>query len=159
MTFLTIPCRWNTCMAHRSLNMASGAPKTLGPGILVASSPNINLSTNMVSAPSSVPPPPHRKYLPLPMQGTTCGNQKWSPPPVWVATNGPASICHHVHTSIRYTAKNWMQHSAGYVRITATALLLSQNSPRSNSDHLFFKISWGSILDRYTCIHAHQTPM
>ena len=36
-------------MAQRSLNMASGAPKTLGPGILVASSPNVNLSTNMVS--------------------------------------------------------------------------------------------------------------
>ena len=36
-------------MAQRSLNMASGAPKTLGPGILAASSPNINLSTNMAS--------------------------------------------------------------------------------------------------------------
>ena len=74
--------------------MASGAPKALGPSIPAASSPNINLSTNMVSeailqhlilkiflrehalrppsacvlthAPSSVPPP-NRKYLPLPM--------------------------------------------------------------------------------------------
>ena len=36
-------------MAQRSLNMASGAPKTLGPGILAALSPNVNLSTNMVS--------------------------------------------------------------------------------------------------------------
>ena len=36
-------------MAQRSLNMASGAPKTLGPGILAASSPNINLSTNIAS--------------------------------------------------------------------------------------------------------------
>ena len=36
-------------MAQRFLNMASGAPKTLGPGILAASSPNINLSTNMAS--------------------------------------------------------------------------------------------------------------
>ena len=82
-------------MAQRSLNMASGAPKTPGPGILAASSPNINLSTNMVSeamseqlilklfwgsmppdppsacvsthTPSSVPPPPNRKYLPPPM--------------------------------------------------------------------------------------------
>ena len=36
-------------MAQQSLNMASGVPKTLGPGILAASSPNINLSTNMAS--------------------------------------------------------------------------------------------------------------
>ena len=36
-------------MAQPSLNMGSGAPKTLGPGILVASSPNINFSTNMAS--------------------------------------------------------------------------------------------------------------
>ena len=36
-------------MAQRPLNMASGTPKTLGPGILAASSPNINLSTNMAS--------------------------------------------------------------------------------------------------------------
>ena len=36
-------------MAQRSLNMASSAPKTLGPGILAESSPNINLSTNMAS--------------------------------------------------------------------------------------------------------------
>ena len=36
-------------MAQRSLNMASGAPKALGPGILAASSPKINLSTNMAS--------------------------------------------------------------------------------------------------------------
>ena len=54
VTFLTIPCCWNhagtrALMAQRSLNMASSAPKTLGPGILTASSPNINLSTNMAS--------------------------------------------------------------------------------------------------------------
>ena len=36
-------------MAQRSLNMASGTSKTLRPGILAASSPNINLSTNMAS--------------------------------------------------------------------------------------------------------------
>ena len=36
-------------MAQRSLNMASGAPKTLGPSILAALSPNINLSPNMAS--------------------------------------------------------------------------------------------------------------
>ena len=36
-------------MAQRSLNMASGAPKALGLGIQAAWSPNINLSTNMVS--------------------------------------------------------------------------------------------------------------
>ena len=36
-------------MAQRSLNMVSSAPKTLGPGILAASSPNINLHTNIAS--------------------------------------------------------------------------------------------------------------
>ena len=36
-------------MAQRSLNMASGTPKALGPSIPTASSPNINLSTNMAS--------------------------------------------------------------------------------------------------------------
>ena len=36
-------------MAQRSLNMASSVPKTLGPGILAASNPNINLSTSMAS--------------------------------------------------------------------------------------------------------------
>ena len=36
-------------MAERSLNMASGSSKTLGPSILAALSPNINLSTNMAS--------------------------------------------------------------------------------------------------------------
>ena len=40
-------------MAQQSLNMVSSAPKTPGPSILVALSPNIilstNLSTNMAS--------------------------------------------------------------------------------------------------------------
>ena len=36
-------------MAQQSLNMASNAAKTLGPSILAASSPNINLHTNMAS--------------------------------------------------------------------------------------------------------------
>ena len=36
-------------MAQRSLNIARGTPKALGPGIPAASSPNINLSTNMAS--------------------------------------------------------------------------------------------------------------
>ena len=39
----------HTMMAQRSLNMASGTPKSLGPGILAALSPNINLSTNKQS--------------------------------------------------------------------------------------------------------------
>ena len=64
-------------MAQRSLNMASGAPKTLKPGILAASSPNINLSTNVASEAISEHLilkithhhrcPPHWKYLPLPI--------------------------------------------------------------------------------------------
>ena len=49
-------------MAQRSLNMASSTPKTLGPSILAASSPNINLSTNMASEAISehAPRPPQR---------------------------------------------------------------------------------------------------
>ena len=81
-------------MAQWSLNMASGAPKTLGPGILGASSPNINLSTKMASEAISEhliflggacpqtplvhaclhmyhhrcsPPPLNHKYLPPPL--------------------------------------------------------------------------------------------
>ena len=84
-------------MAQRSLNMACSAPKTLGPGILAASSPNINLSTNMASEAISehlilkefsgeaCPQtplaraclrsqhhrcPPNRKYLPPPLRTT-----------------------------------------------------------------------------------------
>ena len=73
-------------MAQQSLNMVRGAPNTLGPGILVALSPNINLSTNMASEAisehllflGSMPPdppsisthhhrcPPNLKYLPTP---------------------------------------------------------------------------------------------
>ena len=98
MTFLTIPRHWNTCSDGSVIpEHGKRRSKSTRVGIPAASSPNINLSTNMASevisqhlilkiflgehaprppsacvlthTPSSVPPPPppNRKYLPPPM--------------------------------------------------------------------------------------------
>ena len=46
----TPPSRWNTCSDGSAIpEHGERLSKTLGPGTLAASSPNINLSTNMAS--------------------------------------------------------------------------------------------------------------
>ena len=75
VTFLTIPCHWNMCSDGSVIpEHGERCSKTLGPGILAASNPNINLSTNMASEAISeylilkiflrehAPTPPHHHH-------------------------------------------------------------------------------------------------